>query len=619
MTISSIKPHLKGLDCSILNLSSSNIDFYSLSHVLASPGYIIAADTLGEDRVDSKKVVIGFRDQHLLVGNKEIPTDISEIRSLLNKLLKGTDVASAIIKLTEPLTDKFLITCWLLNSLEAKKVTLFDYDDSKAGLFLSKQHKDIFQQICSRLNIKLSIITLKAGVSQLVEDPILTNLAEAYRLSKDICEHRLITLAPKGYKIFNGALIKYNGKNIVIARKSVNGWLLDSSLMLLELTDDFLITKEVDLQFPLDGAYEDPRVIIYQGRLFVSFTFVGEGAVQIGYAILGEDYIPEKFGLLPRLVQGWEKNWTFFEYQGRILFSYWPCPHIVCEFDLENNEIKVLYNNEESVHWPWGEIRGGTPPVLTDEGYVTFFHSCFDYNKDRIYSIGIIIFDSKPPFKIKKISKHPCIIGKPDCYKTSGWLITFPCGAVFDGTDWLLSYGLHDTYVAIQKLRHTVITADLYAFDNRKTAVLVVGPENSGDVLLTKYLVDGGFKGSFGHNQKFATELPTEDKSVIRISFPYGGEWKDLASLVEELQAQNFEVKLLITSKDKQKQLLSLTQGYKYPYVRALKLVKEAKNYILATALKFNLDYVLVDGDRVEDSDYVNSKLLEIGVVVNNP
>ena len=156
MTISSIKPHLKGLDCSILNLSSSNIDFYSLSHVLASPGYIIAADTLGEDRVDSKKVVIGFRDQHLLVGNKEIPTDISEIRSLLNKLLKGTDVASAIIKLTEPLTDKFLITCWLLNSLEAKKVTLFDYDDSKAGLFLSKQHKDIFQQICSRLNIKLA-------------------------------------------------------------------------------------------------------------------------------------------------------------------------------------------------------------------------------------------------------------------------------------------------------------------------------------------------------------------------------------------------------------------------------------------------------------------------------
>src|ERR1700677_2055307 len=78
----------------------------------------------------------------------------------------------------------------------------------------------------------------------------------------------------------------------------------------------------------------------------------------------------------------WEKNWLWFFHDGKPHMIYTVLPHVVVEFDATFNAVKQYVTDAKpKISWPWGDPRGGTPPVLIGDEYWTFFHSSCDWKE----------------------------------------------------------------------------------------------------------------------------------------------------------------------------------------------------------------------------------------------
>ncbi len=116
-----------------------------------------------------------------------------------------------------------------------------------------------------------------------------------------------------------------------------------------------------------------------------------------------------------------EKNWIPFaasDEEGTKLFlSYTINPHKVFKlFNPAGNKLEHLSLNQLS--WidnpwekEWGILRGGTPAILLDNEYLSFFHSRFvDIQTNLVwYVMGAYTFASLPPFELTSISAHPIL------------------------------------------------------------------------------------------------------------------------------------------------------------------------------------------------------------------
>lgn len=150
----------------------------------------------------------------------------------------------------------------------------------------------------------------------------------------------------------------------------------------------------------------------------------------------------------------YQKNWLFWIRANRLHLLYKSDPWTVAEFGNSWQEKRVYVN--EGAKWHAGEIRGGTPPVLVDGRYITFFHSSNPWRGNyRRYAMGIAAFSPEPPFELIAYTKEPILLGsqndpwgqrKPPC--------VFPVGAVLNGDKWLLSLGINDMKAAWLEIPH---------------------------------------------------------------------------------------------------------------------------------------------------------------------
>lgn len=116
-----------------------------------------------------------------------------------------------------------------------------------------------------------------------------------------------------------------------------------------------------------------------------------------------------------------EKNWIPFavsdEEGAKLFLSYTINPHKVFKlFNPAGSKLEHLSLNQLS--WidnpwekEWGILRGGTPAILIDNEYLSFFHSRFvDMETNLIwYVMGAYTFASSPPFELTSISAHPIL------------------------------------------------------------------------------------------------------------------------------------------------------------------------------------------------------------------
>jgi len=229
--------------------------------------------------------------------------------------------------------------------------------------------------------------------------------------------------------------------------------------------------------------HEDPRLFVFAGALHVAYseTTFPSGQPYISrmkYARLtlqkswkvAEVFRP-KYGnnLKPASPGTMEKNWPFFESHGKLWAIYSASPHVLIQ--LVGDEV-VDVKKTVGVSWPWGPIRGGTPPIKMPDGkWITFFHSSTGESTGtwRRYWMGAYLFNDN--FEVVAVSSQPIAGGSEaddhghDPRERVSWkpFVVFPGGAVYDGKRFKIAVGVNDWKIAI--VNYAFSEADLCAVD----------------------------------------------------------------------------------------------------------------------------------------------------------
>lgn len=224
-----------------------------------------------------------------------------------------------------------------------------------------------------------------------------------------------------------------------------------------------------------DEHHEDCRLFMFGGEPHISYTEMRGYRPGVDYTCVmkyarlsldkrGRWHVEQEFQPVYGLNNGFakEKNWVFFEHAGKLMCIYSTQPtHVVLE--VNGSEVRRETHVTCGPVWHWGTIRGGTPPVLIGDKWLSVFHSRVDTeiapHYVRYYA-GAYTFENKPPFTVTQVSEMPLMSGSEedghqvDPRYVEGWkpYVVFPCGLVPDADRWLISLGINDWQCAVARV-----------------------------------------------------------------------------------------------------------------------------------------------------------------------
>jgi predicted GH43/DUF377 family glycosyl hydrolase len=278
----------------------------------------------------------------------------------------------------------------------------------------------------------------------------------------------ILTTRDHGY---NPSVIDFNGRRLMSYRYHPVAGQWRTLLMMQEVIDGAYQERPIHIGGHYhDMSQEDGRLFIFRGKLHISFTlavFPGVPNATVPCVCAYGELVDGKSGwtvekvVIPKVGnnnwQAQEKNFVFFEHDGKLHLIYQCSPEqVIYRLGSENN-IEEVYRTK-SPSWIHGEIRGGTQPVsspLSGGSWLRFFHSLHKAGNNRhdwTYSIGAMEMADTPPFNIIRISKYPVFSGDerfvPGCRHWKQG-VAIPYGAVNGGDSWIVSAGLNDSMAAM--------------------------------------------------------------------------------------------------------------------------------------------------------------------------
>lgn len=230
--------------------------------------------------------------------------------------------------------------------------------------------------------------------------------------------------------VYNPSIVK-RGDRYLIAFRYDYPWSGEGykkvHLGLLETDRHFELTKDPVLLDTGNDHSPDPRLFYMDNTLYISYAHLTEWGPPyeccIGLSSInpGTLKIEKNADLLykkgPR-----EKNWVPFVYKNEkgaseMYFVYEFNPFTLVRVaqpqgGVIEHPIAPDFASKKALEaWEkkWGIIRGGTPALLVNGEYLTFFHSSFQEQSLYWYVFGALTFDSKPPFSLKRISEYPIL------------------------------------------------------------------------------------------------------------------------------------------------------------------------------------------------------------------
>ena len=236
-------------------------------------------------------------------------------------------------------------------------------------------------------------------------------------------------------------------------------------LELMPLRKTILITRARQLQKCswLEQFWrEDPRFFIYQNRLWMAYS--ATKALEVitwPHHIYSErqavsmldKHLQLRGDIFPTLgfnsqfqTTGlkWEKNWGFFERQGRLHVLYTITPNFTI-YSFEKSDVTLSHPTLE-VSYLASTIdetilRGGSAPVLVGGTWHCFVHSA------EAYQIYLVTFQDLT-LAMTHIVKLPLNMGT-----------LFPSGALFDmqRDAWIISAGWQDMQILIFHVQHSLL------------------------------------------------------------------------------------------------------------------------------------------------------------------
>lgn len=217
------------------------------------------------------------------------------------------------------------------------------------------------------------------------------------------------------------------------------------------------------------GGCEDPRMVVIEGRVYVTFNmFDGWDFIRVAAISIDEcDFLAEQFWkwdgphLLSRPGE-LHKNWVLFPEKIRgkyaILHSVAPDIEIAYRDSIEDIGLTEPFikswigsrNDLPARENAWDSfVRGaGPPPVRTDHGWLLFYHAIDKRDPGR-YKLGAMLLDLNDPTKVLYRSVAP-VLSPDEHYENHGKPgIVYACGAVIQDGNLFVYYGGADKVVCV--------------------------------------------------------------------------------------------------------------------------------------------------------------------------
>lgn len=300
-----------------------------------------------------------------------------------------------------------------------------------------KYNRELLEAYCPTQSPRYSNV-----IDQLETIPLETGKLFAYGYNPSIAEH---------------------GGELVMAYRYHADSTLSTKLALAALDESGKVKSNRALEIP-GKSVEDPKLYLSGSNLCMSYvestwpdqTF--KAVVKHGTFVNGELSHILKWEIGKNDWSRIEKNWVTF-CRGDMQFILYQCsPTHVVHYLGDKYETPAP-------RWPYGPIRGGTPPVEYEGKLLRFFHSAL-YNEltpDRWrYYMGAYLMEPEPPFAVVRVSKKPILYGSEIDNLSPGqrrfvphWKskIVFPGGVVVRDGYWIVSVGVNDSACALVKVR----------------------------------------------------------------------------------------------------------------------------------------------------------------------
>ncbi|WP_282017334.1 glycoside hydrolase family 130 protein [Salegentibacter mishustinae] len=213
----------------------------------------------------------------------------------------------------------------------------------------------------------------------------------------------------------------------------------------------------------IDSDYKyDPRVTFIEDRYWITWCNGYHGpTIGIGYTFDFKEFYQCENAFLP-----FNRNGVLFPKKingkyamlsrpsdnghtpfGDIYISYSPD----MKYWGEHRCVMKVTPFEKSA-WQCTKIGAGPVPILTDEGWLLFYHGVINTCNGFRYSIGAAILDENEPDKVKYRSQ-PYLLAPAELYEMTGDVpnVIFPCAALHSEKEDKLAlyYGAADTVTSV--------------------------------------------------------------------------------------------------------------------------------------------------------------------------
>lgn len=276
-------------------------------------------------------------------------------------------------------------------------------------------------------------------------------------------------LGNSGTPRFNGSIVRHKGKLLLGYRyynPQADG---KTQVAIAELDDSYQPVANYHINLPPHGStriFEDCRLFEHNGKLYMSFVELDIFGYPNFRAIqrlvqLGKNYQQAvDFRLkVGRNYKSVEKNWSYYSDNGRLRCVYdIPQQHFFAVD--EANCAACQESKGKPIMWNMGHLRGGTPLIPHEGGFIGFHHTGTDHEwLIRRYGMGTYIVrdgqvtDISPSFIYGTKEEEWCGAGNPRC--------VFPAGVIDDGDKFLVSCGVNDTFNAVIEIPKETAVKDL--------------------------------------------------------------------------------------------------------------------------------------------------------------
>lgn len=300
---------------------------------------------------------------------------------------------------------------------------------------VKKPKQTIDVSLCPRLKSVAKADAL--GIVEQVKSVNISDASAPYNAS--------IVKSETGYILF------YRQDTLTEPREKKKLMKYDSHVFAVDLSVNFDVQGSSCCVAVPDSHAEDPRAVMGRDRIYLSYTALCDQDCQRRSIHLAE-LDCTTLAVLNRYdldlnISPVEKNWTPFlvgEPKASLYMRYYVNNS---QFFSVDDVLQATVNCESFANgsfnslkdWErkWGKVRGGTPAVLVDGEYLSFFHSSFNEKGKMWYVMGAYTFEKDPPFKITKISSEPILFD--GIYSTmakntakKGLRSVFPCGIIYE-------------------------------------------------------------------------------------------------------------------------------------------------------------------------------------------